>query len=174
VAISPALLLIPAALLFMGARKKGGPSGLTPEQQRAWDEYRGGWGSRDGDVNLGTEDGFPLSDRMLLTDDCAGPAAKAVKWRYDVRITNYYWYLRREMEWDNPVAIAAEILHYDSPHCEWPPPPEAPEWQHILWDGTYTAVQTYFSLEQTGELWDYAVDPYEVVSKVKPLVVWAS
>ena len=175
-AISPILLLVPAALLLLKGRKGGGgPTGLTPYQQRAWDEYRGSWGSRDGEADMGSEEGYPLSDRMLLTDDCSGPAAKAVRWRYDARITNYYWYLRREMEWEDPVQITAELLGYDSPHCQWPPPADAPEWQHIIWDGTYLAVSTYLTLEESGELWEYAEDPRDpdYLMGVKPLVVWA-
>ena len=171
-ALSPILLLVPAVLMFM-RRKKRGPQGLTPDQQRAWDAYGGGWSSQD-DTITGSEDGLRLSDRMLLNEDCSGPAAKTVKWRYDARITSYYWYLRRELEWDNPADIAAEMLQHDNPHCQWPPDENTgSEWAWIIWDGTYRAVQLYFDLEQSGELWDYAVDPMEIHSRVKPLVVWA-
>jgi hypothetical protein len=176
VAISAAVLLIPAALLLLGSRKKGGPGrGYGGGAQQS--PYKGGWQSRDAADGLTqqTEDGYPLSDSMRLNADCSGPAARTIKWRYDLRITGYYWYMRRELGMDDPVEMTAAILAFDSPHCQWPPAPDASEWAHIIWDGTYAAVKNYFDLEQTGELWDYAMDPWdpEEGMHVKPLVAWA-
>jgi len=164
VALPVALLLIPAALLLMGGRKRGGGVPAGP--------YGFSWETRDveDDLDLQEEAGLPLSDRMLLNEACDGPAAKAIKWRYDMRITNYYWHLRRNLELSSPEVLAAEILYLDSPHCDWPPTADAPEWQQIIWEGTYSAVTTYYNLEKQGKLPDFFKEP----SRVKPLVVWAT
>lgn len=175
-ALSPILLLVPAVLLLAGGRKKKRyPAWLDESQREAWDDYGIGWDTQD-DKITGTEGGLPLSDRMLLNADCSGPAAKTIKWRYDLRITNYYWEMRREWKIDDPLVLAAEILYLDSPECAWPADPEySTEWEQIIWDGTYQAVKTYFELEQSGELWEkYAIDPNEPASYayVKPVVPW--
>jgi len=163
VALPVALLLIPAALLLLGGKKRGGGVPAGP--------YGFSWESRDAEDLAGQEEqGLPLSDRMLLNAACDGPAALAIKWRYDMRITAYYWYLRAKLELNDPEVLAAEILYLDSPHCQWPPPPGAPEWQQIIWDGTYSAVMTYYTLDKAGKLPNFFNEP----SRVKPLVVWAT
>ncbi len=130
VAFPVAVLLIPAVLLLMGGKRRGGGVPAGP--------YGFSWETRDveDDLDVQEEEGLPLSDRMLLNATCDGPAAKAIKWRYDMRITAYYWYLRSKEGVDDPEVLTAEILALDSPHCQWPPAPDASEWQHIIWDGT--------------------------------------
>lgn len=156
----------------------GGGGGGVPSSEPAKAEsvYGGGWASQDEAAGLSSqrEDGLPLSDRMLLTPNCDGPAAKAVKWRYDIRLTNHFWALWEDGMRD-AVLITMELLSYDSPHCEWPPDVNAPEWADIIWDGTFAAVAHYIARIEDGTLSEMgydAHDPHEGMH-VKPLVVWA-
>ena len=164
-AIPPIVLAIPLVMLFAGGgrRKRRASPWVLPTP----------------DTGTGTEsemgpEGLPPSNRMIFTPDCSALAVRVTKWDYDIRITNYFWYLRGE-GWDDPAAIAAAMLRADSPHCDWPPAPSAPEWAHTIWEGTYAAVKNYYDLEMSGELWEYAVDPLDpnVGAGVKPLVVWS-
>lgn len=138
--------------------------------------YGFGWESKDAELGIGqqTEDGLPLSDRMLLNADCSGPAAKTVKWRYDIRLTNRFW-----TEWDegerDPVLITMRVLAMDNPQCEWPPDVGASEWADIIWSGTLEAVTLYVTLIEEGTLSEFAWDPKDPTAgmHVKPLVAWA-
>jgi hypothetical protein len=111
---------------------------------------------------------------MLLTLSCDGPAAKAIKWRYDIRLTNHFWALWQDGMRD-AVLITMELLSYDSPHCAWPPDVGAPEWADVIWNGTFAAVENYIARIEDGTLAEYGYDlsdPHEGMG-VKPLVVWA-
>lgn len=164
-AVSPLLIAIPVVLMMaMGGGKKRRRTTTGPEPLP--------------DDGEGTGDtmgppGRPRSNRMILDADCNELAVQVTKWDYDIRITNYYWYLR-EQGINDPMTLAVEILALDSPHCSWPPGPDASDWAHTIWEGTYAAVRNYWELEQSGELWEYAVDPYapESYTGVKPLVPW--
>lgn len=138
--------------------------------------YGFGWASQDESAGLSqrTEGGLPLSDQMILDADCSGPAVRVVKWRYDIRLTNYFWHLWRQGERD-PVLLTMGILELDSPHCSWPPDVDAPRWQDVIWEGTLAAVTNYVNLVESGEIYELAwdpLDPREDLS-VKPLVAWA-
>jgi len=138
--------------------------------------YSGGWASQDESAGLSDqrEGGLPLSDRMRLNANCDGPAAKTVKWRYDIRLTNYFWHLWDKGERD-PVLLTMELLTLDAPQCEWPPDVGASEWADIIWDGTFAAVSNYVGHIEAGTLSEYGYDlsdPHEGMG-VKPLVVWA-
>ena len=157
-AISVALLAIPLVMLFAaGGGKKRRRLVPQPEEEE-----------------LFGPEGLPLSDRMILNEDCSAMAVRVIKWQYDIRITNRYWQLR-EQGVDDPMVLTVEILRMDSPHCTWPPTAYASEWAHTIWGGTYYAVKNYYDLEQSGELWEYAEDPFlpHTYTYVKPLVPWA-
>lgn len=155
---------------------------LADEQEQlpeglAWADnpYGFGWESKDGELGLGqqTEGGLPLSDQMVLNANCSGPQVKVVKWRYDIRLTNYFWHWWKKGMRD-PVLLTMKVLELDSSHCAWPPDVDASEWADIIWDGTLQAVTTYVDLIESGRLAEFSWDPMEIHSKVKPLVVWAS
>lgn len=163
-ALSPLVIAIPIVLMAAmgGGKKRRGRIPAAPEPLPG-----------EGDDSLFGPEGRPVSNRMILTPDCADLSVRVRKWDYDIRITNYYWYLR-DQGVDDPVVLAAEILKMDSPHCQWPAPPDAPQWSRVIWEGTYAAVKNYYDLEQSGELWEYAEDPFapESYTGVKPLVPW--
>lgn len=181
-ALSSALLVGAAAWRFRSWRTRrailaSGGGGSPPKAQAAAESvYAGGWESQDASAGLDkkTEGGFPLSDRMLLNATCDGPAVKVVRWRYDIRLTNYFWKLWSDGERD-PVMITMGILALDSPHCDWPPDVGASQWADIVWDGTLTAVSTYVGLIEDGTLVDYSHDAWDLAERggIVPLVVWA-
>ena len=153
-----------------------GPEELPEGLVWADNPYGFGWESKDAEFSLGqeTEDGLPLSDRMLLNADCSGPAAKTVKWRYDIRLTNIFWDSWKKGVRD-PVLLTMQVLEFDNPQCAWPPDVGASEWADIIWDGTLQAITLYVDLINEGRLSELAWDPNDphLGMGVKPLVVWA-
>lgn len=153
----------------------GGASGGTTEAP-AEPVYNGGWESQDEAAGLSEqrEGGLPLSDRMRLNANCNGPAAKTVKWRYDIRLTNYFWHLWDKGERD-PVLLTMDLLALDSPQCAWPPDLGAAEWADVIWEGTLAAVSNYVGHIEAGTLSELGYDPHDPHEgmHVKPLVVWA-
>lgn len=124
----------------LGGKKKNGAPKAPPE----YEEYPEGEGEP-----------RPESDRMLFDDGCNELIVRVRSANYDARITEAYWQLRSQ-GFEDPFAIAVEILKMDAPQCTWPPTAESSLRSKRVWELIYPAVESYFGMEQAGTLGDYA------------------
>lgn len=113
---------------------------------------------------------LPESHRLILAENCETMAVRVRIWDYDKWITSRYWQLR-DAGWEDPVAMTADILNMDSPHCLWPPNENSSDLAKTIWAWLYPGVKFYYQAEIHGTLGEYKWEP---MPSVIPVVVWAN